>query len=101
MSIELHIHCPHRRRPIDTVVDNRYPAIGFQYLVANIIAIENGSWMYPEPFVTHGIKTFKKTRFSTQICLHSLMKIKMFMRNIGHDAYIKIASPHPVQFQSL
>src|SRR5207245_5223196 len=92
MSLELHVHCPDSSRAVDAIVDNRHPAVGLQRLIAHIIAIENGSRTYSQPFVSHGIETFKKTRFSTKVRFHSLMKINMLMRNIGNDTYIKMTN---------
>src|SRR5438105_9003508 len=97
MSFELHVDCSYRGGLVDAIIQDRHAAVGFQLLIAHIIAIENGSGMYSQPLVSQRIKIFKETSFSAEIRCHRLMKIKMLMRKVRHDPYIKIAAGDSMQ----
>src|SRR2546426_12199439 len=97
MSMKLYVHCSNCSRSVYAIVQNRHATVLLQHVIARVIAIENGSGAYSQPFVSRRIKTFKKTRFSTKVRFHSLMKIKMLMRKVCHDTYIKIAPGNSMQ----
>src|SRR5436305_15314985 len=75
LRIQLYIYCTYGSRLVDTIVEDRNTAIGFQYVITDIIAVENGGGLNPQSFVSSWVQHSKKTCVSPSIITEALIKL--------------------------
>ena len=101
MRVEFDINGTYCCRGVNTIVKNWCPAVRFQYLIANIIAIKDGDRTAPESLITGRIKHFKEMRFCPAVGINGFVKIQVLMGDVRNNSYIEAASSQTLQHKAM